>query len=637
MCLYNLYRKGILLFFLSLVLSFSVQALPFSFQLATPVLNVDSLERWLEKNPGVTSDRLTNLIKVERSYAWVNKHRAGRYLPELMKLDSIGYGSSFKASVFYIKAVQEYLQNQHAVAFKSIMESFDLFKELKDQNGVFYASCLLLQLRFDKSGDNLLIGSNFEDVYLSNVRKVLKNNKDIHAIIQAKKSLFVYQNSLDPNRDGLAMENESKDIYKLIENNPIIAYAQYTIQMFISLSYHYQGRFIDSYRSNLVGLQSLAVEQKEERMNTLYNLSVDCLNLGRFKASWELNQEVLNLLYSNGSSHFSIYEGVYSNLMFLAGKLGLNDKIAEFADSSVYFIKRDIEQKQANTLLALEQLYEKEKKELKIKELETQKKEYLFAFVIVALFILIIIFLTFKVYRANKSLKNLINLRDDFIRTLAHDLRRPMHAFVGLSDVFSRLLRKGDTQSINRIAQSIDLSGLAVRQTLDNLLYWAMDQKEALVVKLEPIRISNQIESIKALFVGVMSLNNQVLTLICLHDLDVVTDPNALSLILRNILDNATKYTPPNGEIRIEVTSQLNGVYIEIQDSGPGMDPSQIEAIQLLLSNPKKSRPNVMSQGLGLVLVALFAQKLNIKIILESSSDHGTKYVIGPFESIPSS
>ena len=632
MCFNNHIVKVIYLIFLVIFLTFQVKAKSFSFEKSTPVLNVDSLEVWLASNQLITEDRLINLIKLERSYAWVNQHKSGRYLPELIGLDSLGYGLRFKASVLYVKAINAYLRNEHAVSFKFITEAYDLFQVVKDQEGIFYASCLFLQLRFDKSGDNILIGSNFDQVYLKIVKDVIKRNKDIHAIIQAQKTLFVYNNSIDPDRDGKVMEIEAKSLLNHVKSNPKIAYAQYIIYMFVSLSYHYQGRYLDSYQSNLLGLRLLSLDQQEERVNTLYNLSVDCLLLGKFQESWLFNREVLHLLNQSSSKHFSMYEGVYSNLMYLAEKLGFHSEIPKFADSSVYFVKLDIAQKQANTLLALEQLYEKEKKEEKIKELEKEKRQYILFFLIVLFFVLIILLLLFKIYRTNKALRNLILLREDFIRSLAHDLRRPMHAFTGLSDIFAKLILKGDTQSINRIAQSIDISGLAVRQTLDNLLYWAMDQKESVLVKFEPIPLARHLESIKSLFVGVMEINGQKMIIECPDELEVFTDPNALSLILRNIFDNATKHTPDQGEIWVVVYTRANGAYIKIEDCGVGMEDDLVKRIRSILANPKINRPHKMIHGLGLYLVAIFAQKIKVQIILESNPEVGTTYTIGPFD-----
>lgn len=608
-------------------------AITFSFELTSPINKVDSLETWLKNNPKVTPDRLINLVKVERSYAWVNKYRSGRYLPELMKLDSVGYGSTFKASVFYVQAVHHYLQNQHAQAFKSITVSYDLFEQMNNSGGVFYASCLLLQLRFDKSGDNLLIGSNLEHTYLVNVRQIIKKEKDLDALIQAKKSLFIYDNSINPDRDGKTMEKEAKSIMRFIDQYPRIAYARCTINMYVSLAYHYQGRDLDSYNSNKAGLLALKEDQLEEHIFFLYNLSVDCIRLNKLEEGLRYSEETLALLYASKSKDYSMFEGLYANLMYIADKLGNSNKLLPYADSTLNYMKAEIQQKQANMLLEMEQKYENEKKKQKIIELEAQKRRYLSGFLIIGLFVATIIFLGYRIVKTNQSLRKLVSLRDDFIRTIAHDLRRPMHAFVGLSEVFAKLLRKGDTDSIHKIAQSIDTSGLAVRQTLDNLLYWALAQKESLVVQPSTFCIAAHIQSVASLFTGVMALNKQELQILCPDQWEVCADPNALSLILRNLVDNATKHTSAGGIVRLEVNTMQEGTFLYVEDTGKGMDQGQVESIRSILANPNQMRPHQQTHGLGLILVGLFAQKAKIGIQLESSLGAGTKYTVGPLPS----
>jgi signal transduction histidine kinase len=109
----------------------------------------------------------------------------------------------------------------------------------------------------------------------------------------------------------------------------------------------------------------------------------------------------------------------------------------------------------------------------------------------------------------------------------------------------------------------------------------------------------------------------------------VHTDIESLKIILRNLIDNAIKYTNPNGAISIQCGRHDNYFcYISIEDNGIGIKPEILEKINGLkeLSIDKIDRAKGI--GLGMILCQTLIDKNKGSILIESSLDTGTKITI---------
>ena len=85
-------------------------------------------------------------------------------------------------------------------------------------------------------------------------------------------------------------------------------------------------------------------------------------------------------------------------------------------------------------------------------------------------------------------------------------------------------------------------------------------------------------------------------------------DPMRLGQIVGNLLDNAIKYTPHGGQIRVDLRSEVDAVELTIEDSGPGIDPSELERIfDFLYRSPRQERVRE-GMGIGLALSRRLAE-----------------------------
>lgn len=105
----------------------------------------------------------------------------------------------------------------------------------------------------------------------------------------------------------------------------------------------------------------------------------------------------------------------------------------------------------------------------------------------------------------------------------------------------------------------------------------------------------------------------------------VNADENMLMLIVRNLINNALKYTCEGGEIHIQAVPKRRYVRISVADNGKGMSPEQINSV--LLDNEHHSEAGTMGEkgsGLGLLLCREFAEAHNCRMYIDSIEGNGT-------------
>ena len=107
----------------------------------------------------------------------------------------------------------------------------------------------------------------------------------------------------------------------------------------------------------------------------------------------------------------------------------------------------------------------------------------------------------------------------------------------------------------------------------------------------------------------------------------VFTDPEHLRLLLGALVDNAVKYTPPGGSVRVEVVAEAAGAVVRVVDEGPGIPP----AVQERLWTPFETADGNLQRegaglGLGLALAKRLAAELGVRLELLSSGPGGSTF-----------
>ncbi len=113
------------------------------------------------------------------------------------------------------------------------------------------------------------------------------------------------------------------------------------------------------------------------------------------------------------------------------------------------------------------------------------------------------------------------------------------------------------------------------------------------------------------------------------NEATIQSDPDKLTQILVNLVDNAIKYTPEKGKVTLDVQSQENNaVAISVTDTGIGIDPNEHALIFERLYRVDSSRSNTEGYGLGLSLAAAMVNNLGGRIELSSHLGQGSTFTI---------
>jgi signal transduction histidine kinase/ligand-binding sensor domain-containing protein len=226
------------------------------------------------------------------------------------------------------------------------------------------------------------------------------------------------------------------------------------------------------------------------------------------------------------------------------------------------------------------------------------------------------------------ELHHLNATKDKLFSILAHDLRSPFNAILGFSEI---LITNLDKYPKEKIVSQLNIIRDATRFTynlLENLLQWSRTQRGAIEYLPQNINIMRVFES------DLNVLLNQALRkeIIINHNIIgterlIYVDPNMISLVMRNLISNAIKYSYKKGTINITITFNTNEFLFLVQDFGLGITDelkSKLFTLDEFVSKP--GTEGEKGTGLGLLLCSDFIARHKGKIWVESEDGKGSKF-----------
>lgn len=219
-----------------------------------------------------------------------------------------------------------------------------------------------------------------------------------------------------------------------------------------------------------------------------------------------------------------------------------------------------------------------------------------------------------------------------FLSNMSHDIRTPMNAIMGFTNLASTHLDERDR--VKEYLEKIQVSGNYLLSLINNVLDMSQIESGSMYLEetlcslpeiLESLSDMMQIEADKKLLQLRMNLTE-------IENKKIYCDRMRLSQVLLNVVENSLKYTNPGGRIDLDVVQKKGAVpgFVNyefcVQDNGIGMSSEFLAHVFDLFEREKNTTSSgIGGTGLGLALTKSLVEMMNGKIEVESEPNRGTK------------
>lgn len=218
--------------------------------------------------------------------------------------------------------------------------------------------------------------------------------------------------------------------------------------------------------------------------------------------------------------------------------------------------------------------------------------------------------------------------RDKFIEIISHDLKNPVTALLGLTQLLHMKAEKYHIEELITASYHIHESSKTLSNLLHDLLQWALLQKGN--IRFEPEKLDLQKHIVQCVHIYQDNLNAKKISLFnhIPEETFVLADPNMLSTILRNLLSNAIKFTYEKGRIDFSLLpTNESMIGIALKDNGIGISEEALNKLfEVSVSHSSKGTQSESGTGLGLILCKEMVAKQGGKIWATSRLGEGSSF-----------
>lgn len=228
-------------------------------------------------------------------------------------------------------------------------------------------------------------------------------------------------------------------------------------------------------------------------------------------------------------------------------------------------------------------------------------------------------------------LRNAAAFKSEVLGTVAHDLKNPLAVVLGRTEMLKEFLSMSPVPAEQAEAQITHIRKAVNRliEMVDSLIGDAMKDADDIALKPEHFDLPKLVSDVVDANRTLAGRKEQTITLSAQAGATGWGDPDRLREALDNLVSNAVKYSPPRGDIRVDVMADANGSSIAISDSGPGFSPEDEARLfgrfQRLSAKPTGGES---STGLGLSIVKRIADLHGGAIQVEQGPLGGARFVL---------
>ncbi|MCZ2127605.1 MAG: response regulator [Anaerolineales bacterium] len=223
-------------------------------------------------------------------------------------------------------------------------------------------------------------------------------------------------------------------------------------------------------------------------------------------------------------------------------------------------------------------------------------------------------------------LKEIDNLKSDFVHTVSHDLRSPLTAVLGYMELAERAgpLNEAQKEYFERLRASV--------QHITNLVNELLDLgrlESGIDARRENVDLENIVKYSLTIFEDQIKKKNLKLfyqtegVIKPLH-----ANPIRIRQMIDNLIGNAVKYTPPDGSISLTIEAQEDQIILSVGDSGPGIPVEEQSRVFEKFFRASNRPDHVEGSGLGLAIVKSIVDSHQGRVWVESKVGVGSTFIV---------
>jgi signal transduction histidine kinase len=254
-------------------------------------------------------------------------------------------------------------------------------------------------------------------------------------------------------------------------------------------------------------------------------------------------------------------------------------------------------------------------------------------FTLITLFVIVLLLLNhFKFFgyaRLFAKLKEVDEMKDNFISLASHELRTPVTALKGFASLGLRKLQKGDLQAAAKDVDMVNKSAESINSLVNDLLDVSRIEQKRLKFEMKVVELTELLSTV------VLELEVQAKQkgLILTYEkpnrkLFIEADVQKLKQVFVNLIGNAIKYTP-KGNVTLSHEAVGNQIKTFVKDTGLGIPAEEIPNLFEKFHRVQNEQTNqIRGTGLGLWITKQLIEMMKGKILVESIEKRGTSVIV---------
>jgi signal transduction histidine kinase len=190
--------------------------------------------------------------------------------------------------------------------------------------------------------------------------------------------------------------------------------------------------------------------------------------------------------------------------------------------------------------------------------------------------------------------------KSEFLANISHELRTPMHGILSFAKFGKEKGPSAERSKLLAYFDKIDTCAKRLMALLNDLLDMSKLEAGKMTFDFLPLNLVALVNSVIEEMAGLFAERGLKCNLRSQGHVGVIVDPQRMTQVLRNLMGNSIKFSPPGGTIDIEVVDEDGCISVAVEDRGPGIPEEDLETIFDKFVQSRKTSTGAGGTGLGL-------------------------------------